>query len=161
MTGIKRKRAKLGDVIEIPVSQGYAYAQYTHHDRNLQLGALLALLPGVYVERPTDWATVVNQQELYWFFLPLNPELRRGHVTIVANELIPESRQKFPLLRRRGSIDRDGTVLKWGLWDGEKSWKIDKLSPEQHHLSQAAVWGFELLVLRIEEGWMPSDIKSA
>jgi hypothetical protein len=161
MTEIKRKRAKLGDVIEIPVSQGYAYAHYTHHDRNLEHGALLALLPGIFAERPTDWQDVVTQQELYWFFLPLNPELRRGHVAIVANELIPESRQKFPLLRRAGWRDRDGTVLKWWLWDGEKSWKIDKLNPEQHHLSLASVWGFELLVLRIEEGWMPSDIKSA
>lgn len=65
----KKRRPKIGDVIEIPTPRGLAYAQYTH--KHPMYGALLRVLRGIYTKRPADFSEVVKQEEHFKAFFPL------------------------------------------------------------------------------------------
>ncbi len=59
-------------------------------------------------------------------------------------------------MRKAGWRDGSGRVLNWWLWDGEREWQVEKLTPELESLSLAQIWNDTLLVERIIEGWSPS-----
>ena len=75
---------------------------------------------------------------------------------IVGHEPVPEAAQSFPLFRAAGFVDREGRVHDWWLWDGERAWRIGKLSDAQRALPIRAVWNDTALIERIEEGWTPA-----
>lgn len=54
---VMRKRAKIGDVIEIDTGDGLAYAHYSH--KHKPFGALLRVFNRRYPERPADLAAMV------------------------------------------------------------------------------------------------------
>jgi hypothetical protein len=143
----------IGDLIEIPTRQGLAYAQYTH--QKAQWGALIRVLPGLHGSRPPDLEAVAKQKETFSTFFPLKAAIAKRIFKIVGKASVPPEAQKFPLFRAAGGIDRDGRVLNWFLWDGEREWKVDGLTDEQRHLPIRGVWNDTLLVQRIEEGWTP------
>lgn len=158
MPNVSRKRPKIGDVVEIKTPAGLAYFQYTHkHDKPPHMGALIRILRGLYKERPQDFVGLVKQAARYCVFFPLSAASHREIVEIVANEDVPEEAQKFPLFRAAGMIDREGCVLDWWLWDGEREWRIGQLTEEQKKLSIRGIWNDTLLIERIAEGWEPSD----
>lgn len=158
MAQVKRKRPKIGDVIEIETPKGLAYAQYIHkHDKPPKYGALMRVLPGLYKSRPSEFAKLVHQPERFFVFFPLGAAVSRGIVQIVASEDVPVWAHRFPLMRMAGGRDRSGRVLNWWLWDGEREWKVEKLTEEQRNLSIAQVWNDTMLIERIAEGWSPAD----
>ena len=72
MTEAKRKRPQLGDVIEIKIPKGFAYAQYTHkHEKPPRYGALIRVLPGLFQSRPSEFTSLVRQPERFFVFFPL------------------------------------------------------------------------------------------
>ena len=157
------RRVKTGDVVEIPTSRGFAYAQCVHVDK--QWGHLLRVLPGFYDERPADFAALVAAEERFVTFFPLQAAVSRKIFQIVANEPVPPKAQQLPLFRAAGFIDRQGIVHDWWLWDGTKSWRIDRLTEEYKKLPILEVINDTLLIERIETGWTPDTdpitIKSA
>lgn len=144
----------IGDLIEIPTARGLAYAQYTH--KKEQWGALIRVLPGFHASRPPDLEAVARQEEAFSTFFPLNAAVARGIFKTVGKAAVPPRAQKFPLFRAAGGIDREGRVLNWFLWDGEREWRIDGLTDEQRRLPIRGVWTDLLLIQRIEEGWTPA-----
>jgi hypothetical protein len=149
----------IGDVIEIPTSQGLAYAQYTHEKD--EWGALIRVLPGLFGSRPVNLDDVVRQRERFVTFFPLKAAVRKKIVRIVGRGEIPPEARAFPLFRAAGAIDREGRVLDWWLWDGEKEWRVPELTAQQRVLPIRAVWNDTLLIQRIQEGWSPStDVRS-
>lgn len=158
MAQIKRKRPKIGDIIEIKTPKGLAYAQYTHkHDKPPKYGALIRVLPGLYKTRPTDFSKLVQEMERFFVFFPLNSAITRGIVTIVAHEEVPERCRDFPIFRDGVKNPQTGRVETWWLWDGEREWKIGKLKPEHYKLPIRAIWNDTLLIKRIIDNWAPED----
>ena len=52
---VRRIRKKIGDVIEIPTSKGFAYVQYTHYHKDPPVyGSLIRVLEGFYKTRPSE-----------------------------------------------------------------------------------------------------------
>ncbi len=151
----KNKRLRIGDVIEIQTPLGLAYAQFSHQDE--QFGHLLRVLPSICEQPPESFKEMVNLKERFYVFFPLSAALSQGIVHRVANEDVPSWAQKFPLMRKAGWRDDSGKVLNWWLWDGEKEWQVDSLTPEQESLSLAQIWNDTLLIERIVEGWSPSE----
>jgi hypothetical protein len=152
MAPTKRIRPQLGDVIEIPTPSGFAYAQFTH--KHPRYGALIRVLPGLFLERPSEFAQIVEEMELFVAFFPLGPACNREIVKVVAEEKIPSRSSKFPTFRT-GVRTQDGEVHCWWLWDGESEWMIGKLKPEQHLLPIRGIWNDTLLIERILAGWRP------
>jgi hypothetical protein len=151
-------RPKLGDVFEVALSkEDFGYIQYVYNYRKPPVwGPLIRILPGLYASRPENISDLVAQSERFWTFYPLATLLRQGLVTKVSNEAIPERCQTFPLFKACNRNFQTGQKT-WFLWDGDKEWKVDPLSPEYYDLSLCQIIGHELLVERIETNWSPRD----
>lgn len=152
------KRPIIGDVIEIETPSGLAYTQLSHIDK--QFGHLLRVLPGLFKDRPESFSSLVSLKERFHVFFPLGAALTKGIVKRVGNEDVPTWAQKFPLMRKAGWRDESGKVLNWWLWDGEREWNVDSLTPEQESLSLAQIWNDTLLIQRIVENWSPEHSPS-
>jgi hypothetical protein len=143
-----RKRARLGDVLEIGTPAGLAYFQYTHQHQTY--GGLIRVLPGTYEERPTAGrlSELVRRRERFVVFFPVRAAANRGLVSVVANEPIPPHAQSFPLFK-------SGRPGNWWLWDGEHEWRIGELTAEQRTLPTRGIWNDTMLASRIASGWSP------
>ena len=149
------KRTKIGDIIEIPVSGGFRYAQYSHH--NPMMGALLRILPGTYTVRPPDLKDVVNEETLYYVFFPVKEAVSRGIFQTIGNFHIPGHSERFPLFRCASLPDREGKVQDCWLWDGNKDWRVGAMRPEHRDLPIQEIWNDTCLVEKLEAGWLPRD----
>lgn len=147
------RRAKIGDVIEIPTSKGLAYAQYTHQHRTH--GGLIRVFDAVFETRPGDFSEVVKGPVRFSTFFPVRAAVSRGIFKVVAHEKIAPHNQPFPIFRNGVPDPKTKKVAVWWLWDGEKSWKVGEITPEQRKLPIEEVLNDTMLVQRIEEGWRP------
>jgi hypothetical protein len=148
------QKPRIGDVVEISTRKGRAYAQYTHEkDRR---GSVLRILPGLHQDRPRELGALVRQYELYFVFFPLKAAVTRGIFPIIGHEDVPERVRPFPIFRSAGAIDRKGKVHDWWLSDGDREWRVERLTDEQRALSVGGIWNDTLLIQRIEEGWTPA-----
>lgn len=151
---VNRLRPMIGDVIEIPTPNGLAYAHFTHkHDVPPKWGALLRVLPGLFSERPSDFAELVERPPAFVTFFPLGAACNRRIVQVVANEPVPAS-QGFPTFRN-SHRDRSGKRTgPWFLWDGSREWRVEHLSEQElRAYPPLGVWNDTLLVERIVAGW--------
>src|SRR5437016_426711 len=146
-----KKKATIGDLIEIPTSRGFAYAQYTH--QHPQWGGLVRVFDTMFQERPKDPSVITDGAVRFSTFLPIRTAVHRGTFDIVGNySIAPENRQ-FPVFRNGVPNPKTKKVSVWWLWDGDKEWKVGELTPEQRQLPILAVWNDTFLVERVETGW--------
>ncbi|PYS20608.1 MAG: hypothetical protein DMF72_20345 [Acidobacteria bacterium] len=147
------RRIQVGDIVEIPTNRGFAYAQFVlKKDR---WGALIRILPGLFDERPDKLCDLAPKKETFVTFFPLQAAVNKNIFEVVDNCDIPQQSSQFPLFRAAGHVDRQGKVHNWFLWDGERSWPVDRLTPELTRLPMRSVWNDTLLIERIEQGWTP------
>jgi hypothetical protein len=144
---------KIGDLLEIKTAKGFAYAQLTHmHDT---YGTLLRVLPGLYESRPDDISALADQREQYVAFVALPGLMKSGALSVINNVPVPEWARKFPLFRTGTPGLKTTVVDNWSLWDGERSWKVGKLTDDQRLLPKRGIWGDQFLIDRLESGWLP------
>lgn len=144
-------RQRIGDLVEIKTAKGFSYALYTH--RHSEYGVLLRVFTKQYDERPKDLSTVIDDRVQVSCFFPLGAAVRRKIVACVGNVVVPGELIPFPIFRDAMVDFRTGKVAYWKLWDGEKSWQVESLTPEQRHLPIKGIWNDTLLIERIEEGY--------
>lgn len=145
-----RKRAVIGDVLEIVTPAGLGYFQYTH--QHSMFGGLIRILEGIYDKRPSEpvLAAMTARRERFQIFFPVRAAANRGLVKIVAHEEVPPHAREFPLFK-------SGRPGNWWLWDGEKEWRVGDLSPAQLRLPSREIWNDTMLANRIAAGWSPLD----
>lgn len=151
------KRPRIGDIIEIPLKTGFAYGQFVlNHKTQDGFGPLITVLPGIHPEKHSNPQQLVDQPEQFLAFYPLGVAVSQGFVSIVAHADVPTRFERFPLFKVYGGIDhKTRKATTWFLWDGEKSWMVDRLTPEQRKLPVKEIVGVTLLHERIEQGWRP------
>lgn len=145
------KRVKVGDIIEIETSKGYAYAQATH--KVPKWGMLLSVFEGFYEHPTINLEIIISSPLLFQKFYPLQGSLNQEIVKNIGNEEIPEILQKFPNTRNSGKVDRNGKVHTWVITEGDKEFVVKKLSEEQ---KDYPIWGIvnhTMLVELIEKQW--------
>ena len=149
-------KTRFGDVVEIETKKGLAYALYTHrHVQRPVYGALIRIFDHLYLSRPENISDVARNPVRFNTFFPLQAAVNRGLVKIIGNIPVPRGLEAFPMFRS-GLIDRrTKKVANWSLWDGEKYFKVGKLSDEQRKLSTLGVCNDTFLINRIESGWRP------
>lgn len=108
------KRARIGDIVEIRTPSGLGYVQYTH-EVNLGHGELVRVLPGLYDSRPSDFAALAGQKEVYFIFYIMNYALRAGWSEVVSNQPIPQWAKDSPMMRHAAAHDDFGRVIRWRL----------------------------------------------
>lgn len=144
---------KIGDVFSIKTSKGEAYFQYM--GKNSLMGSLIRVLPGVFDRRPEDIDVVLNNETNFWVFFPVSGALKLKIINKLGNFNVPEHSLKIPLFRA-GDVDSETRKVEtWWLWDGERQWKVGKISEEQRKLPIRQIWNDTMLIERIEEGWLP------
>lgn len=149
-----RKRAKLGDVLEVSTPRGLAYVQYA--GKHPSYGAAIRVLPGFFQERPKDWSALLAQ-EGYFVFYPVGIAVSQGIVEVAARLAIPPGRELPTVYRRSGYITPEGKITAWLICDGEKETLRRELSPEERKLFIAAMWNHAFLVGRIVDEWHPEE----
>jgi hypothetical protein len=151
------KRPQIGDIVEITTSKGLAYALYSHeHDKQPRMGSLLRVLPGLFSKRPETFSEMTQKKEQFAVFFPLRAAVKQGIVQIIAHEKLPDWAIRFPVFRN-GLPDRYGKVHDWWLWDGEKEWKVGKLTPEMRLYPDLGVVNDTRLIEMIEAGYNPEN----
>lgn len=154
-----RKRLQLGDVLEIPLSDGqFAYAQYVFYHREPPVyGPLVRVLEGKYRQRPAEFKSLIEGPDQFVAFCPLQVPFRMGLWRIVAHEPVPERFGKLPLFKAHNRNYETGYTM-WFLWDGRRSVKVGESLPEAHwDLPVKQIVDYSLLVERIERGWRHCD----
>src|SRR5580704_11635968 len=155
-------KAKFGDVIEFKTRAGMKYAQYTHHAGNM--GELVRVLPGHFAFRPPDFAELAKQKELYFVFYPLTSSLRNDLVEIVSHQPVPQSAERYPLMRWAGPRDRRGKIVGWKIFRAsdpltvemhQRTPLIQALSTEQKKLSIHQLWPHAVMVRELARDWTP------
>ncbi len=151
------RRLKIGDVYEIRTPKGFAYMQLTHmHREPPVLGDLVRVMPGFYSERPSDLESIIQNEERFRTFIPINATIKIGLAEFVRTIPVPESKRPFPHFRLRADIL--GERASWWIWDGEKDSKVGRtLTEEQRQLPICSTWNGVLLVERIVSGWSHLD----
>ena len=145
---------RIGDIVEIETPVGLAYALYTHHD--VEFGAMLRVFDELHAKRPRVPEEVLMHEVRFSTFYPLRAALREGLVRIAGNAPVPDCLRTFPLFRAAGLVDPTRRrVQDWWLWDGQKEWRVGRLTPEQRKLPIRAVWNHTYLFDRIVDGWRP------
>ncbi|WP_434049765.1 hypothetical protein [Marinobacter salarius] len=153
------KRIKIGDIVEIPVENGYAYAQYTH--KNSEFGALLRVFSGVYPSRPSEPGALMDGNLQFSIFCLLQTSVNQGLLSIVGNASIAEPNQSFPLFRA-GFVDpATRKVSKWWLWDGVEEWPVGKLTADQKKFPFREIANPAMIIYRVDNDWTPeTDIRN-
>jgi len=107
-----------GDIVEIRLEQGLAYAQLTHeHD---SYPPVVRLFRGLQASRPADLAAYIGKAARLTAMIPLAQALDRlglahekaGHVAL------PEGEREFPTFRMP-IRDKQGEIVYWWFWDGK------------------------------------------
>jgi len=147
------RRARVGDVIEIATPKGLAYAQFTHkHD---QFGPLIRVLPGIHAARPGNLADIVNGPSAFMIFYPVGAAAKRQLVNVVENVPVPEHSRGFPLFRCGTPDVITKKVKAWWFWDGNESWPVGALTPEQKKMPIRILVNHDALVNMITSQWTP------
>ncbi len=152
----------IGDICEIKTPRGLGYVQYTHDGKHR--GDLVRVLPGLFSIRPTDFAELAKQREVYFIFYTLKYALRDGQAEIVSHQPVPHWAQPFPLMRWPSAHDRKGRTVAWKLFSASTGLTLDehqrtpvirKLTPEQEKLSVLELWPHRVMVRELARGWVP------
>jgi hypothetical protein len=155
-------KAGIGDIFEIKTPAGLAYVQYTHPGGDM--GALVRVLPGLFSVRPTNFAELSKERELYFVFYTLSYALRDHQTEVVSHQPIPEWAQPYLLMRWPGGRDQSGKEVAWKIIKASDPLTLEShlrtpitraLTPEQEKLSIHHVWPHPVMVREIARGWTP------
>lgn len=149
------KRIKVGDIVEIKTSKGYAYAQYVMKDK--QWGALLRVKEPIFSEPQTEFEGIVSGDERFITFYPLQASINQGIFRIAGNLEVPYDRGEVSVWRAVGFRDRKGKILDWWIVKGEQETPTKRLSRAQKKLPIQEVINDTELIRRIEQNWKAED----
>lgn len=146
--------ARSGDVFSIETKAGPGFFQFVL--KNKLMGSLIRVFPLSISPMATRSLCELTEVETnFWIFFSVDTALRRGLIQKVGHCPVPLHSRSMPLFRA-GIPDRSTRkVENWWLWDGERTWPIGDLSPEQRKLPIRAAWNDTLLKERLEAGWLP------
>jgi hypothetical protein len=156
------QKASIGDIVEIRTPAGLGYVQYTH-DAGTN-GELVRVLPGLYTKRPSDFAALARQKELYFVFYIMNYALRTGQAEVVSNQSVPEWAKAHPMMRHAAAFDDFRRVIRWRIISAasrltleelQRTPLLTELTPEQKRLSIREIWPHAVMVKELARGWTP------
>lgn len=148
------KKPKVGDVVIITTSKGYAYAQLTHV--NKLFGYLIRVYPQLHSRPVKEVCQITERPEAYSTFIHRLDFYAEPHITIIASCPIRPESTVFPMFRDGIKDPAIGKVERWWLWDGEVSTPVGELTEDMKRLSIREMDNYETLIAKIEAGWMPS-----
>jgi hypothetical protein len=149
-----RKRAKIGDIIEIEAANGSVFAQYTHEDKSRWChGALIRVFPGIHRETVVDYSVLSAQIEQFIIFFPLHAAVQREIARVVDHQPVPEWAREFPVFRVGVPYRPGAKIEDWWLRDQKKEWRIGPLPVEYHSFPIMQIANDTSIIDKVESGW--------
>jgi hypothetical protein len=159
-SSVKRRRQRIGDVVEFPTSKGLVYLQVTHKHRAPPCYSWYArLLPGFFESQP-DIGDLVKQREVFGVFCPFLYDY-----PCVGKFPIPEFAKPFPIFKLPPTImgpEPPRPNLCWRIWVADED-----SSGVTYLCRNVPIWAVDLpieeivddvvLRQRIESGWTPAE----
>lgn len=148
------RKIKLGDIVEVPLTRGFAYVQYVYCDKKSH-GDLVRVFPGKFNKRAKSLDDVVSQQDLYCCFFPVTKAVQLELVEVVGSADIPRRYRKLPASKVYFENIETGEKT-WFIFDGKgQRRKTERLSTEEKKYPMRQVLSIQVLVERIENDWLP------
>jgi hypothetical protein len=139
-----------GDVLRAGSGQGkYAYVQYL--GRHPQYGDTIAVHPCI-VDAEADVSTLFSNA--YVAFYPAASAVNRGFVERAGH--VSPLREIPSVVRRPGARGQSG-VESWVIETEGSELLKTKLTSSERRLPIASIWNHELLLLRINQRWVPES----
>lgn len=160
----ERKRKRIGDILEIPLSKGFAYAHYVNeHQTSTALGSLIRVFPGIYPKKLEDPCSLVSQREKYYAYVPLARSLTLGLLSIVGSAEVPLRCRKFPTTKRW--VSREFNPNNPKTWfvvhfddEGNRTTTMHRSLPKKYYgVTMDEIVTIPFLVNLIEDGWTPES----
>lgn len=148
-----------GDLIEVPLSQGFGYAQYIH-DWHVDGSTvpLTRIIEGQYEYRPTDLEELAAMGDQFLDLWLIQFYLDEGDIQYIGSAKIPERHKEFPVFRS-GMRMPDRRIKLWFIGDGDNLTKVTSLTEEQLEYPLKGISPIEFVVKRIESGWRHSYVR--
>jgi hypothetical protein len=146
------KKPKVGDIIEIPLSNGKkAYAQYLHKSKMGPIIIVFGLIPDGNI----DLDKVILSKPLFPPVITgLNAAINSGLWIIVGNG--PVNNFVHPKFVSTLYDQFTGKARVWFLWDGQRDIRIGAVLPREYkELEFLVVWNPKNVIDRIETGEIP------
>lgn len=145
----------VGDILEIRLPSGVAYASYGGRDE--ALGDAIWVVPRVFPTPVDGWSSVFGD-EGYFVFYPAHSAIRQklvrraGHA-IEAMRLVPTGQ------RTAGRVDEQGNVAEWLITEGATRTRrsASEMTERDWALPLAVVWNHAYLVEAIAEDRRPGQ----
>lgn len=146
---------KLGDIVEIPLSNGRkAYGQYVFWDKNM--GPLLQIFDLIVVSNHTiDLEEIENAKPLFPPVITgLFAAVKSGLWKVVGN--LPIRGFEYPGFISTFYDDKTGKARTWFLWNGSESIRLGDRLPEKYkNMEYLVIWSPFDVADRIETGEYP------
>jgi hypothetical protein len=153
----RMRRVAPGDVFELGLRDGYSYLQLI--GKNKTFGWAARVVAPVRPDPMSDPDAAADGADLYVVLIgDVAFEEHEGRLRYVGRAPLPERhRDKLPVFRANSSYMPDGRHHpdQWWLDDGEKEWRVGRLSEEQQHLPYHRFTPISGLRMLIECGWDP------
>lgn len=143
---------KIGDILEVKTSKGFAYIQYTHEDP--VYGEIVRVLEGIFkdAQHPDQLCILAQNPHVFVAIIPLAAVVKKKIFQVVARCDVPAFASQYPTFRTA-----KGAYKRYVLYDGNKKWRKEDLSSEEKAFPVLGIWNDTLLVERIAENWRPDD----
>ena len=153
-----KKRIKLGDVIEVVISDNkWSYVQYVYnHNQPPHLGTLIRVFPLQYTNQILDYDFFDTLKESFVVFCPVATYVRRGIMNVICNRPVPDCFATMPTFRAPLRNISTGKTT-WWLWDGVNEVYIGTLDSETITLPIRQLINYEELKNQIVASWTPAQ----
>ena len=143
------KRAKVGDIVEVKMPQGFAYLHYVGNHPHY--GEMSVVSPDILDKRPDNLKPDFKRG--YVAFYPIGAAVAQHLVQIVGRTAVPSDMP--PKRLRRAGVLSDRGVETW-IIEGESGEVLKKtLTDEERRLPIVNLWNHEFLLHRLATGWRP------
>lgn len=141
------RRLRPGDVLEVCVSNGFAYVVYV--GKHADYGDAVSVHPATYATRPS--LTEALSEENYVTFYPAGAAVAQDLASVVGRLTAPP----MPPVFRRAGVRSGSAVETWVIESESGEALRHELTEEERRLPIAAIWNHALLVERISARWNP------
>jgi len=143
----QRKRARVGDILELEAGGHFAYLQYI--GKHPEYGDAVLVSPRLQPRQPSVTENIFSDG--YVAFYPVTAAASQGLVKVVGHVSPPA----LPSRLRRAGVRSGPRVDTWIIEDESGEVVKAKLSEEELKFPIAAIWNHDLLIQRVAEGWTP------
>jgi len=150
----KKMKLKIGDIVEVPLSNGRkAYGKYVFWDK--KMGPLLQIFDLLIVDNDINLAELEDAKHLFPPVITgLFAAVKTGLWKVVGN--LPVSSFEYPGFISNLYDEKTGMAGTWYLWNGRESIRLGYLLPEKYKkFEYLVVWSPMDVVDRIETGAYP------